>query len=56
METSPRKPQKGMSKKKLEVFAIKLFQDKDSLGLRLKLGEEYLHSWVTKDGNIISHD
>ena len=55
-EDSSRKPQKRASKKKLEVFAVKLFQDENAPGPRLKPGEEYVHSWVTKDGDIISHD
>ena len=41
---------------KLEVFAVKLFQDEDAPGPRLKLDEEYVHSWVTKEGRIISPD
>ena len=44
------------SKKKLKVFAVKLFQDENALGPRLKPDEEYVHSWVTKEGRIISHD
>ena len=44
------------SKKKLEVFAVKLFQDKNAPGPRLKPDEEYVHSWMTKEGWIISHD
>ena len=40
----------------MEVFAVKLFQDEDAPGPRLKLDEEYVHSWVTKKGRIISHD
>ena len=33
-----------------------MFQDEDAPGPRLKLDEEYVHSWVTKEGRIISHD
>ena len=44
------------SKKKLEVFAVILFQDENTPGPRLKPDEEYVHSWVTKEGQIISHD
>ena len=44
------------SKKKLEVFAVKLFQDEHAPRPRLKPDEEYVHSWVTKEGRIISHD
>jgi len=50
------KPQNKPSKKKLEVFAVKLFQDENAPGPRLKPDEEYVHSWVTKEGRIISHD
>ena len=46
----------GLSKKKLEVFAVRLFQDENTPGPRLKPDEEYVHSWVTKEGQIISHD
>ena len=42
--------------KKMEVFAVKLFQDENALGPRLKPDEEYVHSWMTKEGRIISHD
>ena len=45
-----------MSKKKLVVFAIKLFEDENTPQPRLKLNEEYMHSWATKDGDIICHD
>ena len=45
-----------MLKKKLEVFAVKLYQDPDAPGPRLRPGEEYTHSWVNKDGNVISHN
>ena len=38
------KPWNRPSKKKLEVFAVKLFQDKNAPGLRLKPDEEYVHS------------
>jgi len=51
-----RKPRNRPSKKKLEVFVVKLFQDKNAPGPRLKPDEEYVHSWVTKEGRIISHD
>ena len=51
-----RKPQNRPSKKKLEVFAIKLVQDENAPGPRLKPGEEYVHSWVTKEGRVISHE
>ena len=40
----------------MEVFAVKLFQDKNAPGPRLMPDEEYVHSWVTKEGQIISHD
>jgi hypothetical protein len=40
----------------LEVFAVKLFQDENAPGPRLKPNEEYVHSWVTKEGRVISHD
>jgi len=50
-----RKPRNRPSKKKLEVFAIKLVQDENAPGPRLKPGEEYVHSWVTKEGRVISH-
>ena len=40
----------------LEVFIIKLFQDENAPGPRLKPDEEYVHSWVTKEGRIINHD
>jgi hypothetical protein len=33
-----------------------LFQDENAPGPRLKPDEEYVHSWVTKEGRIISHD
>ena len=47
---------KQPSKEKLEVFAVKLFQDENTPGPRLKPDEEYVHPWVTKEGRIISHD
>jgi len=50
------KPRNRPSKKKLEVFAVKLFQDENAPGPRLKPDEEYVHSWMTKEGRIISHD
>ena len=50
------KPQNRPSKKELEVFAVKLFQDENAPRPRLKPDEEYVHSWVTKEGRIISHD
>ena len=50
------KPRNRPSKKKLEVFIVKLFQDENAPGPRLKPDEEYVHSWVTKKGRIISHD
>ena len=50
------KPRNRSSKKKLEVFAVKLFQDENVPGQRLKPDEEYVHSWMTKEGRIISHD
>ena len=50
------KPQNRPSKKKLKVFAVKLFQDENAPGPRLKPDEEYVHSWVTKEGRIISPD
>ena len=40
----------------MEVFAVKLFQDENAPGPRLKPDEEYVHSWVTKEGRIIIHD
>ena len=40
----------------MEVFAVKLVQDEDAPGPRLKPGEEYVHSWVTKEGCVISHE
>ena len=43
-------------KKKLEVFAVKLFQDENAPRQRLKPDEEYVQSWVTKEGRVISHD
>ena len=33
-----------------------MFQDENAPGPRLKPDEEYVHSWVTKEGRIISHD
>ena len=33
-----------------------MFQNEIAPGLRLKPDEEYVHSWVTKEGRIISHD
>ena len=56
MEDWHRKPQNRPSKKKLEVFTIKLFQDENAPDPRLKPGEKYVHSWVTKEGRVISHD
>ena len=56
MEGQCRKPRNRPLKKKLEVFAIKLFQDENAPGPRLKPGEEYVHSWVTKEARIISHN
>ena len=56
MEGRRRKPRNRPSKEKLEVFAVKLFQDENAPGLRLKPDEEYVHLWVTKEGRIISHD
>ena len=50
------KPRNRPSKKKLEDFAIKLFQDENAPGPRLKPDEEYVHSWVTKEDRVISHD
>jgi hypothetical protein len=38
------KPWNRPSKKKLEVFAVKLFQDENAPGPRLKPDEEYVHS------------
>ena len=55
VEVRRSKPRNRPSKKKLEVFAVKLFQDENALGPRLKPDEEYVHSWVTKEGRIISH-
>ena len=40
----------------MEVFAVKLFQDENAPRPRLKPDEEYVHSWVTKEGRIISHE
>ena len=56
MEGQCRKPRNRPLKKKLEVFAIKLFQDENAPGPRLKPGEEYVHSWVIKEACIISHN
>jgi hypothetical protein len=50
------KPRNRPSKKKLEVFVVKLFQYENAHEPRLKPDEEYVHSWVTKEGQIISHD
>jgi len=56
MEGRQRKPRNRPSKKKLEVFAVKLFQDENAPRPRLKPDEEYVHSWITKEGRVISHD
>jgi hypothetical protein len=40
----------------LKVFAVKLFQDENAPRPRLKPDEEYVHSWITKEGRVISHD
>jgi hypothetical protein len=40
----------------LEVFVVKLFQDENAPGPRLKPDKKYVHSWVTKEGHVISHD
>ena len=56
MEGRQRKPRIRHSKKKLEVYAVKLFEDENALGPRLKPDEEYVHSWITKEGRVISHD
>jgi hypothetical protein len=50
------KPRNRPSKKKLEVFTVKLFQDENAPRPRLKPDEEYVHSWVTKECRIISHN
>ena len=55
-ENPHHKPRRRMSKKKLEVLAVKLVQDQSTLGPRLKPDKEYVHSWVAKGGDIISHD
>jgi hypothetical protein len=56
MKGRQHKPRIRPSKKKLEVYAVKLFQDENALGPRLKPDKEYVHSWVTKEGRVISHD
>jgi len=40
----------------LEVFTVKLVQEEDAPVPRQKPGEEYVHSWVTKEGRMISHE
>ena len=56
MEGRQCRPRNRPSKKKLEVFAVNLVQEENAPGPRLKPGEEYVHSWVTKEGRVISHE
>jgi len=41
--------------KTIEMIADRLFQDKNAPDPRLKPGEEYVHSLLNKDGDVISH-
>ena len=43
------------AKKNIEVIDVCLFQDENAPGPRLKPGEEYVHSLLNKDGDVISH-
>ena len=44
------------AKKTIEMIADRLFQDENALDPRLKPGEEYVQSLLSKDGDVISHE
>jgi len=44
------------AKKNIEVIDVCLFQDENAPGPRLNPGEEYVHSLLNKDGDVISHE
>ena len=44
------------AKTNIEVIDVCLFQDENAPGPRLNPGEEYVHSLLNKDGEVISHE
>ena len=44
------------AKKTIEMIVVQLFQDENAPDPRLKPGEKYVHSLLSKDGDVISHE
>jgi hypothetical protein len=55
-EAQARKPCRRRSKGVLETITVKLFQDENAPGPRLKTDEEYVGSLLSKYGDVISHN
>ena len=44
------------AKKTIEMIVDRLFQDENAPDPRLKPGEQYVQSLLSKDGDVISHE
>ena len=55
MEDPLEEPSEKKPRRKIELIVVRLFQDENAPGPRLNPGEEYVHSLLNKDGDVISH-
>jgi hypothetical protein len=55
-EAQAQKPRRRHSREVLETIIVKLFQDENALGPRLKPDEEYVGSLLSKYGDVIFHN
>lgn len=55
-EAQGQKQQRRCSQAVLETITVRLFQDEDNLGPRLKPDEEYVSSLINMFGDVIRHD